>query len=298
MALLAAEALDLGDGDALHADRGQRLAHFVELEGLDDGGDEFHGFLRFCLMPGAVSEALADRQDHALVGEVAVVHVGVDVVQAEVEADELLGDAQLPVGVVVLALDVVVSDVGGQGDAVADVHCGTEVVVLAAVRLLVPEQVGEGVRVLERQELPRQADVAFERVRAVEALGVAARVVVLQEANVVADGADAALVAAVDVDLEAAADVGVTVGQPGHVRAPHAGVEAAFVRVVEAALQRGALVGLAVAAVGVVGDEADVGGEGAVLGMHAAGEGQGNEKGCKRGGDRGLGHDLLLGRGV
>lgn len=39
----------------------------------------------------------------------------VSTVQAEVEAAELLGDAQLPVGVVVLALDVAVADVGGEG---------------------------------------------------------------------------------------------------------------------------------------------------------------------------------------
>jgi hypothetical protein len=69
-------------------------------------------------------------------------------------------------------------------------------------------------------------------------------------------------------------------------------------RVVEAALQRRALVGLAVAAVGVVGDEADVGGEGAVFGMDAAGKGQGGEEDGKRCGDRGLVHGLLLGRGV
>ena len=44
VALLPAEALDLGDGDALHADRREGLAHLVELERLDDGGNEFHGF--------------------------------------------------------------------------------------------------------------------------------------------------------------------------------------------------------------------------------------------------------------
>src|SRR5439155_1003036 len=43
VALLAAEALDLGDGDALHPDARQCFAHFVELEWLDDGRDEFHG---------------------------------------------------------------------------------------------------------------------------------------------------------------------------------------------------------------------------------------------------------------
>src|SRR3990170_7607594 len=40
--LLPAEALDLGHGDALHADLGERVAHVVELEGFDDGGNEFH----------------------------------------------------------------------------------------------------------------------------------------------------------------------------------------------------------------------------------------------------------------
>src|SRR4029078_9904888 len=39
---LPAEPLHLGYGDALHTDRGQRLADFVELERLDDGGNELH----------------------------------------------------------------------------------------------------------------------------------------------------------------------------------------------------------------------------------------------------------------
>src|SRR5581483_7045549 len=45
VALLAAEALHFRDGDALHADAGEGLAHLVELERLDDGGDQFHGVL-------------------------------------------------------------------------------------------------------------------------------------------------------------------------------------------------------------------------------------------------------------
>src|SRR6218665_2664449 len=36
VALLAAEALDFGDGDALHADGRQGLAHLIELERFDD----------------------------------------------------------------------------------------------------------------------------------------------------------------------------------------------------------------------------------------------------------------------
>src|SRR5262245_41642441 len=42
VALLAAEALGLGYGDALEADFLQRLFHFIKLEGLDDRFDLFH----------------------------------------------------------------------------------------------------------------------------------------------------------------------------------------------------------------------------------------------------------------
>ena len=41
--LLAAVAFDLGNGHALHAERGQRLAHLFELERFDDRRDELHG---------------------------------------------------------------------------------------------------------------------------------------------------------------------------------------------------------------------------------------------------------------
>src|SRR5262249_15561166 len=43
VALLAAVAFDLGDGHALDAVGGERVAHVVELERLDDGDDQFHG---------------------------------------------------------------------------------------------------------------------------------------------------------------------------------------------------------------------------------------------------------------
>jgi hypothetical protein len=43
MALLAAEAFHLGQGDAADANGGQGLANFVKLEGFDDGNNEFHG---------------------------------------------------------------------------------------------------------------------------------------------------------------------------------------------------------------------------------------------------------------
>src|SRR2546423_13925478 len=39
VALLAAEALDLGDRQARHADVGERLAHLLALELFDDGGE-------------------------------------------------------------------------------------------------------------------------------------------------------------------------------------------------------------------------------------------------------------------
>src|SRR5690606_39040573 len=42
VSLLPAEALDLGDGDALYADGGEGLPHLVKLERLDDRGYEFH----------------------------------------------------------------------------------------------------------------------------------------------------------------------------------------------------------------------------------------------------------------
>ena len=42
LALLPAEPLHLRDGEALHAEWRQCLAHVVELEGLDDGHDQLH----------------------------------------------------------------------------------------------------------------------------------------------------------------------------------------------------------------------------------------------------------------
>ena len=45
MAFLASKTLDFGDGDTLHADGGKRLANFVKLKGLDDGGNKLHDTL-------------------------------------------------------------------------------------------------------------------------------------------------------------------------------------------------------------------------------------------------------------
>ena len=46
VAALAAVALDFGHGEAGNADLAERVAHVVELERLDDGDDEFHGWPR------------------------------------------------------------------------------------------------------------------------------------------------------------------------------------------------------------------------------------------------------------
>ena len=43
MALLPAEALDLGNGHPLDIDARQRLFHVVQLVGLDNALDQFHG---------------------------------------------------------------------------------------------------------------------------------------------------------------------------------------------------------------------------------------------------------------
>src|SRR5262249_19229045 len=60
--LLPTEALHFGHRDALHADRRQRFAHFVELEGLDDRRYEFHAGLLWAAKPAArlASECFAD----------------------------------------------------------------------------------------------------------------------------------------------------------------------------------------------------------------------------------------------
>src|SRR5215471_1319536 len=44
VALLTSVTLDFGDGHPVHAYRSQSVADLVELERLDDGHDDFHGF--------------------------------------------------------------------------------------------------------------------------------------------------------------------------------------------------------------------------------------------------------------
>src|SRR5581483_2377374 len=42
--LLTPVSLDLGNGQPLHSDGGQSVTDLVELEGFDNGHDDFHGF--------------------------------------------------------------------------------------------------------------------------------------------------------------------------------------------------------------------------------------------------------------
>ena len=51
VALLTPVSLDFRDGHPVHADRGESVADLVELERLDDGHDDFHGF-KSPLRPG------------------------------------------------------------------------------------------------------------------------------------------------------------------------------------------------------------------------------------------------------
>src|SRR5262249_10474359 len=58
MTALTAEALDVGDRHALHAQSAQSLANFLELEGLDDGGHELH------VQPLLLAAAMARRANN------------------------------------------------------------------------------------------------------------------------------------------------------------------------------------------------------------------------------------------
>jgi hypothetical protein len=49
VASLASEALDLGHRHARHPNFGERRAHVIELEGLDNGSNQFHSGLRSTL---------------------------------------------------------------------------------------------------------------------------------------------------------------------------------------------------------------------------------------------------------
>ena len=145
-------------------------------------------------------------------------------------------------------------------------------------------------RVLQLEELPAQRQVDLGRVRRRRAGDLVARVVVLDHADVVRQGACFARIADVEVELEAVVGLGDVV-DPTDVRAPGADVEPALVRVVEAALQCRLALRLGDAAEDVVRGDGQVGADGAVAGMGDACEGQCGKKG---GGEKGLAHDELL----
>src|SRR5690606_19491192 len=139
--------------------------------------------------------------------------------------------------------------------------------------------------------LPADGAVRFERVGVGHAGQLATGVVVMEKADVVAEVAYAALVAAVEVPLQAAAGVGAGICEPAHVRGPRAGVEPARVRVIEAALERRLAVGLADAAEDILADEADIATE-RVLGV--LGEDGRRNGGCReRGGEQRLAHERI-----
>src|SRR5574337_831452 len=222
--------------------------------------------------PAPALERLVHTQHEGVVAPVLVaagagvfVRVGIHVVEADGHSQDFLGNADLPVVVRERAGvgDMLAADVGADDEAVPDVIGSGEVVVLAALGVDDAEQVGQGVGILEGQEFPGQPEIGFQGVGAGHPDGgdVAARVVVLEQTHVVADGTGGALVAAVEVPFQAVGGGRVVIVEPGHVGGPGAGVQAAFVGVIEAALQGRLLLGLADAAVAVVGHETHVGRE-------------------------------------
>jgi hypothetical protein len=52
LALLPAKTFHFGHRQTLHAKRGERFSHFVQLEGLDDSHNEFHRAFRSSLWAG------------------------------------------------------------------------------------------------------------------------------------------------------------------------------------------------------------------------------------------------------
>jgi len=52
MSLLPTETLDFGNGHAVYSDIGKRLANIIELERLDDCGNQFHVLLLHGFLSG------------------------------------------------------------------------------------------------------------------------------------------------------------------------------------------------------------------------------------------------------
>jgi hypothetical protein len=133
--------------------------------------------------------------------------------------------------------------------------------VAGAVGIGESEQVRDRVVVLQRTGPPQQTDIGFGRVRAHETLRICARVVVGVDTGIEFQCfAEWHAPADVAVEFDAAADrqgsAGV-IGKPADVAAPDAGVEAAVVGVLDAALQGGFLIGLGQAAEQVVAGQGE-----------------------------------------
>src|SRR5436190_9707233 len=109
VALLSAEALDLGHRHALHARLGQRLADVLELERLDDRRYEFHDeYLEFVVMWLSLAEAdvLLDAERQLPITGLAVVGIADVQVVASDKCDREI-DAGVFDAVRVADLDVV-----------------------------------------------------------------------------------------------------------------------------------------------------------------------------------------------
>ena len=178
----------------------------------------------------------------------------------------------------------------GQVQAVADGEGAVQVEVLAAGAVDLAENVAEAAAVLEVEHLEPDVEVGLDGgcvggQAGAGGAGVArvvADVFVADHAGVVAPGRGrGAAEAAVEVDLHAALGGAVEVLEPADVGGKAACVEAAFVREVDAALQRGPEAGLAQAAHAVVADGADV------PGQRGLGFGRGGRLRPGRGGGKG-----------
>src|SRR5690606_18965273 len=131
------------------ADFRQRVAHVVELERLDDCGNEFHLRSPTVVEPGGASrpapwlEGLRGREHDGAFrveqvrGDVRRDPGGVDVRQVEVDTGERLGDADPVVGVAVAkgVLDAVparVTDRKPEAEAASELEAGTGCQVVSA----------------------------------------------------------------------------------------------------------------------------------------------------------------------
>jgi len=198
--------------------------------------------------------------------------IGAGPKDADRHAPELRRDAHLPVAIVIEAvvLEFLLAEMTEDRHLSHHVvHLVDQVVrrvqlpVVRAPRVRESEcLVVDAVAVLGGDPLPREAGIDLGGVGLHEAARIAAGVPVVQRAQVDAEViGKGELEAAVPVGFETGGDVGIAVRDPADVRVPVSDVEAALVRDVEPALQRGLLVGLRNAAEYVLGIEADVGGE-------------------------------------